>query len=133
MALPVATMRLDARTFDALVCQAARIAQYLALEPGRRLTPARILVLAALSLSSSRKAIRDAARALRTSSRFHQRIRRVHVHSRLCAILRDLHDMGLVHARRGRNGSRQYTLEAGVQRLMQRFLQEATSRDACAA
>lgn len=134
MALPTATMLLDTRIFDTLVSRARRLEQSLALQPCRTLTPARILVLTALSLSPSRKAIRDAARALRTSSRFGANLQRVHVHSRLCVILRDLHDMGLVRARRGRRrGWRRYALAAGVHQCMQQFLQEATHDAARAA
>lgn len=133
MARPVATISLDAQAFDTLVSQAHRLDELL--PPRRTLTPARVLVLAMLCVSPSRQAIRDTARALRSTSRFGGHLQRVHVHARLWRILRDLEDMGLIHHRLCMQGHRIYALYASVHRSMEACLRDATehARSPCAS
>jgi hypothetical protein len=113
---------ISAAVFDALMEFAPRIAEDLDLGERRRLTPSRVLVLALLSVSSSREHIRTAARALKEESKYAQAIRRVHVRKRLVRILQDLHALGLLRKSTHRDGAHHYALEPDVRACMRSYL-----------
>lgn len=119
-------MALDAKTFDILVSYAPEMKKALHIPPRCSLTPARILVLAMMSQSASRTEMRDAARAIRETSQYGAQLRRMHVHSRLYEILKDLRALGLAQAKRCRNGMFQFTLQADVRGRVQEYLRRAT-------
>ena len=125
-------MALDTKTFDHLVSGAPAMQKALHIPPRCRLTPARILVLAMMSQSASRAEIRDTARTIRQTSQYGAQLRRVHVHSRLCAIFKDLHILGLAQASRRGNGTFQFILNASVRRRMNTYLRHATNAAASA-
>lgn len=118
-------MTIDAKTFDTLVSYTPELEQALRMSSRRRLTPARMFVLAMLSHAAPRAEIRHAARALGHHSKYRAQIWRVRFRARLCDILRDLRALGLVQAKRRRDGSLRFTLKAHVRRRMEPFIERA--------